>query len=128
MALAAITKKIQAALAERRKVKTERIYFEAIGEEMELHSLTDAEYIDINSAARGDGKLLQRLIYEACPALSAPAGELVNAGEITDYFEVVDFLTLSDLNKAAAAVNRISGRGTQTHVKIGSEIDEIKNS
>ena len=52
MALAAITKKIQAALAERRKVKTERIYFEAIGEEMELHSLTDAENIHNNSEAR----------------------------------------------------------------------------
>lgn len=127
--LSALAQKIADAIAERNKRKYEDVEFEALGgETLKVHSLTDIEYMDINAKSAMDKMLLQRLIYEACDDLRERSKELVKAGIIHDGYEVTGFLSPGDIAKISTVVNRLSGRGAESKIKIGEEIEAIKNS
>ena len=84
--------------------------------------------MEINEKSKGDGKLMERMIYEACDPLREKAKELVKAGVITSGWEATGFLSLPDKGKVLAAINRRSGRGAKSKVIIGEAVEALKNS
>ena len=126
--LSALAQKIADAIKEQNRRKYEEIYFESLDETLKIHSLTEDEYLEINEKSKGDGKLMERMIYEACDPLREKAKELVKAVVITSGWEATGFLSLPDKGKVLAAINRLSGRGAKSKVIIGEAVEALKNS
>lgn len=129
-----MAEKVMAAIRDKATIKKETVHFDTLDADMEVHSLTDAEYKEIADKAngsgehKGDGKVLERLIYEGCDGLREVSKELVHAGKLVSGWEVVNFLSMDDIAKVARVINRLSGRGAESKVKTSAEIEALKNS
>lgn len=121
----AFAKKAKAKIEERKKRKTKRLFVEALGEEIEVRSLSDEELSDCLDYSENNIKTDKYTIYYASQTLRELARYMKEAGDIKEEVEVCDMFSPADRSAIANEILALSGMKDKKSV---SEVEELKKS
>lgn len=107
------------------------VYVPSLEQEMEFRSLLDEEVREIMNMDDEDSSRQDKfLIYTASvePSLQDVATELRQAGDITDYLQVVDMFPIRDINTLSKLILEKSGvlGGEKPHI-VEKAVNDLKN-
>lgn len=126
--LSAFAQKALQRLHDKKSIKYATLFIPSLDETIKIRNLSYVEIVEISEIdeTSDPNRSNKYTVYNSVvePNLKDIASELKNAGEITEYMDVIDMFTLSEISEIASEVMILSGAMGNKKVAV---VEELKN-